>query len=234
MAPTRHPYGQALGFVGHFQFTNGPVLSGTAGLFTQSDTTPDVTLGGMFIANNTGATTITYFDLQSYTSKAPDYSGKQIRVWVLDNGSTQFANSGQMFLQGTNNLATFAGAIGMYEFVFLNSAWYQTGAALQNRNEVLQTTLTAASSVAVDGVKVLLLNNTGSVTRPISAFSGGQVGQTIQVSLVGSNPVRFVASATLILVGTNAFVTSASGLYQFTKVSATEWRLLTATTLGIS
>lgn len=234
MAPSRLPYGSAWGFANQFSFTNGPVASGTAGLFTQSDTTPDVTTGDLFVANNSGSTVITYFDLQSYSNRNADYSGKVIRIMVVDNGSTQFANSGQLYLFGSDNLATSGGVPALYEFVQLNSAWYQTLSARASRNDVLTSTFTTNSSITVDGVRVLLLSNTGSVTRPLSAFSGGQVGQTIQVAQVGSNPVRFVASASLILVGTNTFIANASAIYQFTKIDASTWRLLTATTLGIA
>lgn len=237
--PTRWPYGQGIGFVNQFNSYGGPSggvgsLS-TAGLFTQSDTTPDVSIGDLFVANNTGATVITYFDLINYGVKQAEYSGKLIRVMVLDQGSTSFANAGQMFLKGTDNLATNANTpFAIYEFVQFNSSWYQYSDSRVNRGEVSTALLTTASSYNVDGVKVLLLNNTGSVTRPISAFSGGQVGQVIQVSQVGSNAVRFLASATLILAATNSFVMNASGLYQFVKTTGTEWRLLTATTLGVS
>jgi len=84
--PTRFPYGQGMGFVNQFAAYGASLQTGignfsglgTAGLI--SSATPDVTIGDLFIANNTGSVVITYFNLQQYAYKSAEYSGKTIRV----------------------------------------------------------------------------------------------------------------------------------------------------------
>lgn len=230
--PTRFPYGQGMGFVNQFSAYGASLQTG-AGQFSAMGTaglisigTPDVTVGDLFIANNTGSVVVTYFNLQQYAYKSADYSGKQIRILVLDNGSTTFANSNQLFLQGTDNLSTAnTGSPALYQFVQFNSSWFQTDFSRPNRNEVTTFLLTGASSLNVNGLKLGLLNNTGGTVDSISAFSGGQVGQVISFALVGSNSVKIVSGGNIFLAaGTSAVVINASGVYQFTNVGGGFWR----------
>ena len=233
--PYRQPYGDALGFANHFQFSNAPVASGTAGLFTSGDTTPDVTVGQFFIANNTSATVISYFDMLGYSYKAADYSGKRITVMVVDNGSTSFANAGQIYMTGTGS-ATIGTNPAFYEFVQFNSAWYQTGVSQINRSqEQLTFTLGSASSINVDGTRFLRVTGTAA-TSYIIAFSGGQIGQTVIVNAAGTSGVNHYVTdnGNIAIAGTGDYCLNVSGTYQFTKIAANRWSMLHIGTTGIA
>ena len=232
--PYRQPYGDALGFSNHFQFSNAPVASGTAGLFTSGDTTPDVTVGQLFIANNTSATVISYFDLQGYAYKAADYSGKQITVMVIDNGSTSFANAGQLYLQNTGS-ATIGTQPAFYKFVQLNSAWYEVESSKINRTFVQNLTLGSASSINVDGTSLVVVTGTAA-TSYIKSFSGGYIGQTVVVNAVGTSGVNHYVTdnGNIAMAGTGDYCLNVSGTYQFTKITATRWSMLHIGTTGIA
>lgn len=232
--PTRWPYGKALGWVNQF-VTYGPPTGGTSGLNTagliSGSATPDVTNGDLFIVNNTGTVTITYFNLQNYAYSQQNYSGKVISVMVLDQGSTQFANSGQLFLFGTDNLATNSSTpFALYEFVHFNSAWYQNSASKTGRNDVTILGTNAGSSLNVNGVRYAVLNNTGSTTNKIMALSGGQVGQEITFSNIGSNAIMFIfqagggTSSNMVSIASNSMLINASGAYKFIKGTDLLWR----------
>lgn len=216
MGPTRFPYGDALGFVNHFNYRGE-----TAGNITGS-TTPNVTLGGLFYTNNTAALTLTNFLLDDTANRLTNYEGKRIRVFFLDT-ATQIANAGSLFLQGTNNLI---GANNNIELMFSRGSWFETDRVNINRTEVNSFVLTGASSLNMDGVRVALLNNTGSATIAISALSGGQVGQDVTFMLVGSNPVRILGNiANIFTANTNAFLVNASGAYRVIKFDNSTWRV---------
>jgi len=234
MPPFRQPYGSAIGFTNHFG-SGGPGGNNTAGLFVSGDTTPDVTLGDLFIANNTSATVITYFDLQNYSNRAADYFGKVVKVLLVDQGSTQFANSGQLYLYGTNNLGT-KNAYALYEFAHVNSAWIQVNNSELNRREV-GVTGSVGGSIAlsadnVDDRKYLYIQGTGATT--IVGISGGTVGQELYI-MANSQGITysFNSAATLALGGTNAFVFNALGVAHFIKRDATNWALVATTPGGI-
>lgn len=228
MGPTRFPNGVGYGFVNNFNYrgTTAGNVSGSA--------TPNVTDGELFYANNTGSLTITNFILSDTANRMANYEGKVIRLFVLDT-ATQIDNSGSLFLVGTHNLRVGAAASGaaFIELMHSRGNWYEINRSMPNRSEVSQVTMTVASSYNVDGISVMGLNNTGSVVRPVSAFSGGHVGQTVNVYQVGSNGIRFVENSNFLLVGTSTFIANASALYQFTKVTGSQWRLLTTNTLGV-
>ena len=232
--PYRQPYGDALGFANQFNFTNGPVQSGTAGLFTSGDTTPDVTVGQFFIANNTSATVISYFDLQGYDYKSADYSGKRITVMVVDNGSTSFANAGQMFLTNTG-AATIGTQPALWTFVQFNSSWYEIGQSEINRTINQSITLGSAASINVDGTRFISITGTAA-TSYIKSFSGGVIGQTIVVSAVGTSGVNHYVTdnGNIAIAGTGDYALNVSGTYQFTKISATRWSMLHIGTTGIA
>ena len=232
--PYRQPYGSALGFSNHFKFTNGPVVSGTAGLFVSGDTTPDVTLGELFIANNTSATVISYFDLQNYSYKEADYFGKKITVMVLDNGSTSFANAGQLFLADTG-AATIGTQPSFYQFVQVNSAWYEIGASRIDRTVNQALTLGSADSINVNGTRFITVAGTAA-TSYIKSFSGGEIGQTVIVSAIGTSGVNHYVTdnGNIAMAGTGDYCLNVSGTYQFTKISSTRWSMLHIGTVGIA
>jgi len=232
--PFRQPYGSAFGFANHFKYTNGPVVSGTAGLFTSGDTTPDVTLGDFFIANNTSATVISYFDLQNYGYKEADYSGKFITVMIVDNGSTSFANAGQMYLTNTG-AATIGTQPSFYRFVQFNSAWYEIGSSKINRATVQNLTVGSAASINADGTSFVTITGTAATSYLVS-FSGGYIGQTIVVNAVGTGGVNHYVTdnGNIAIAGTGDYALNVSGTYQFTKISATRWSMLHIGTTGIA
>lgn len=232
--PFRQPYGSAMGFANQFQFTVGPAVSGTAGLITSGDTTPDVTIGDLFIINNTSATVISYFDMQAYSYKAADYQGKMIKLMVVDNGSTTFANAGQLYTQGTG-LSTIGTNPAFYTFVQLNSSWYEFESSKINRSVVQNLTIGSGGSINVDGVQFLTVTGTAAASY-IVAFSGGQIGQTVIVNAVGTGGVNHYVSANgnIGMAGTGTYCLNVSGTYQFTKINATRWSMLHIGTTGIA
>lgn len=232
--PFRQPYGSARGFANQFQFTVGPTISGTAGLITSGDTTPDVSVGDLFILNNTSGTIISYFDLQQYPSKSADYQGKMINLMVVDNGSTTFANAGQLFTQGSG-LATLGANPAFYTFVQFNSSWYEIQRSQINRQQVQNLTIGSAGSINVDGASLLTVTGTAA-TSVVFAFSGGFIGQTIILASAGSNGVNHFVSTggNIVFPTTNLYAINASGTYQFTKTGANLWKMLHIGTTGIA
>lgn len=227
-APQRFPYGSALGFQNQFGFTVGPSLSGTAGLISGS-TAPNVTLGGLFYLNNTGSIVIQNLLLDDTANRLTSYEGKIVKLFILDTGSTVFSNGGTLFMAGTNNLF---GQNNSIDFMFSRGNWYETGRSLITRNEVITYAVNVGSSVNVDGVKTIRVNNTGATTTSISAFSGGQVNQEINLVLVGSNAARVIEGGNIFIGLTNAVLINASGYYKFIKVDTASWRTLAISSGG--
>ena len=231
MGPTRFPFGQALGFQNQFNFTNGPAVSGTAGNISGT-ASPNVTLGNLFYVNNTGSLAITSFVLDDTANRLTQYEGKTFRVFILDTGSTVFANAGNLFMNGTDNLA---GQNNSVEFMFSRGSFYELDRSLITRNEALAVTLGSASAINVDGVKLVTVTGTAA-TSYIIAFSGGQVGQTIVVNAVGTSGVNHYVTdnGNIAMAGTGDYCINVSGSYQFTKVNATLWKMLHIGTTGIA
>lgn len=222
MGPTRFPYGQARGFANQFVARpNGAASASTAGDIS-GFTAPDVTIGELFYTNNTAALTITNFILQDTANRGTQYEGKVIRVFFLDT-ATQLANSGALQLAGTNNLI---GANNNVELMFSRGSWWETDRVYSGRTEITTFVTNAQSSLNMDGVRVALLNNTGSTTNAITALSNGQVGQEVTFMLVGSNPVRFITGGNLFMTTTNAMLVNASGAYKAVKFDSATWRFL--------
>ena len=222
MGPTRFPYGEALGFINNFNYR-----STTANLLAQADATPDVTLGELFYTNNTASTTITHFDLQDYGNRQANYEGKRITVIFLDN-STRLANAGRLFLSGTDNLVSRdATSIHGITLMHSRSGWYELSRHTTNRDQVLTLTINANSSANVDGVSLLILNNTGATTTSLIALSGGQVGQEVSIVQQGSNVTRILTNlGNIFMPATGAVIINPSGVYRAVKVDGTTWRLL--------
>ena len=226
MGPTRYPEGSAHGFVNQFNYRGT-----TAGNITGS-ATPNVTLGDLFYANNTDVLTITNFILDDTANRAVNYEGKLIRVFFLDT-ATRIANAAPLFLNGTDNLAVGQGGGNSYlELMYSRATWYETNRSTPNRSDVQSYSVGPASSINVDMTKVALVLNTGSVTKFISAFSGGQIGQHLTLVNAGSNVIVVQTGGNILLVGTNAFLVNASGAYEFVRASGSLWRMITIGTLG--
>src|SRR3990167_61795 len=225
-APTRFPYGQALGFQNQFNFSGA--LSGTSGLIS-GRTAPNVTLGNLFYLNNTGTLVIQNLLLDDTANRLAQYEGKIVKLFILDTGSTVFSNGGALFMAGTNNLF---GQNNSIDFMFSRGSWYETGRSVITRNEVFTYAANVGSSVNVDGVRVVLANNTGATTTSLIAFSGGQIGQEVSIMRVGSNAVRVLEGGNIFIGATNAVIIGASGFYKFIKYDTASWRTLAISSLG--
>lgn len=246
--PTRFPFGFALGFENQFNnYGKGGIGSQaagqqyeqvTAGLLAQASTAPDISFGSLFYTNNSSNTTITNFT-QTWTGRAggltaagqtdtsgPPPEGKIITVVFLDN-STQLANNSNLILAGSNNLL---GANNAITLLGSNGKWIEMARSYNNTTEVTTFVTNAQSSLNMNGVRVAILNNTGSTTNKIIGLSGGQIGQEVSFMLLGSNPVMMIAqaggatSSNMVLVTTNSMLINASGLYKFMKHTDLTWR----------
>lgn len=89
------------------------VFSGPPKVFTNADTTPDVTNYNFFIANNSGATSITTFD--------NGVGGQEITVIAITANTTFVNGSGINTTTGANVSATSGKP---YKFILYNSIWY--------------------------------------------------------------------------------------------------------------
>jgi len=172
--------------------------------------------------------------MQRYAEKAADYSGKKITVMVVDNGSTSFANAGQLFLSGTG-AASIGTQPAFWEFVQFNSSWYQTGFTQINRQVNQSITLGSASSINVDGTEFITVAGTAA-TSYIKSFSGGFTGQTVVVNAVGTAGVNHYVTdnGNIAMAGTGDYTLNVSGTYQFTKITASRWSMLHIGTTGIA
>lgn len=248
--PTRFPFGIALGFENQFNNygkTSGPQTSNpisgqyetvTAGLLSQSSTAPDVSFGSLFYTQNTGNTTITNFtttwmgrsgaNLSSgqVDTSGPIPEGKLITIVFLDN-STQLANNTNLVLAGTNNLL---GANNTITLLGSNGRWLELERSYNNNSEVTTFVTNAQSSLNMNGVRVAILNNTGSTTNKIIGLSGGQIGQEVTFMNIGSNPIILIAqaggatSSNMVIFSTNSLVINASGAFKFIKHTDLLWR----------
>ena len=217
MGPTRFPNGQALGFVNNFNYRGD-----TANLFAQGDTTPDVTLGGLFYANNTQDTVITHFDLQDYANRAANYEGKVITVIFLDN-SSRLANGGRVFLAGSDDLL---GANHSITLMHSRSGWYELERSKANQNGGFVTFAAAGSSAfSIDRDTQYVLWSATQNTI-LAGFSGPTyIGQRITVLMNTQGLTLQVKSdAALALAGTNAIVYSAPRALEFVRVAGS-WLL---------
>lgn len=218
MGPTRFNQGKALGFVNQFNYR-----STTANLISQSDTTPDVTLGELFYTNNTTTTVITNFDLQDYANRSANYEGKTITVWFLDT-ATSVANGGRLFLQGSDDLA---GSNHSITLLHSRSAWYELSRSKPNQNGgVVTATMGNSGALAVtrDTQVVFAI---GTVTPVIIAGISGQsyIGQRLVVALNSEGISYQVKSdAAIAIAGTNAIVYTAPRNIEFMRVAGS-WQL---------
>src|SRR3990167_1172535 len=111
MGDQRIRYGLAYGrqanfYTGNTDQTKRGYLAGTDGLFAQASTGPDVSTGYLFYTNNSGATTISDFQVAPFGrgtggNQAPISEGKTIKVVFLDSNTT--VSGSRIYLSGTAN-----------------------------------------------------------------------------------------------------------------------------------
>ncbi len=212
MGPTRFPYGYGRGFVNNFNYRGD-----TAGLITTGDTTPDVTTGDLFYTNNLAATTITYFDLQEYSSRNVNYEGKIINLFFLDSNTT-VANAGQIFLTSTSNTFLPNQSLTLMQS---RSGWYEVDRSTVTRNYLQIYSVASTVAPNVDGTTIAFISGTAATT--IQAFSGGQHGQSI-ILIAGSGAITVNTSGNIAIAGTNALVLRANDRLDVTRVGNT-WYL---------
>ena len=217
MGDFRVRYGSAIGPYG-----TASAISGGMQLAID-DTTPDVTDGTFFLAANTGATTISYFDVRGpggVVSTA--HTGKRITV-LAQNNLTTIPNAGQIFRSSTGAALTSGQTI---TFVYFGSAWYEESHSELGRQEVRTDTVAgAALAPNVAGVHVLLVTNTAAST--IVGISGGVIGQELWIgkSIVAAGTgLTIQGAANLMLANTTAFVMNDSAMYQFICDNGTRFR----------
>ena len=185
-------------------------------LIPYSDTTPDVSEGTFFVTANTSATAITYFDMGGVDVTARN--GKVIFILFQDN-LTQILNGTQVFQSDTGAAFTSGGVVG---FIHYNSGWYQFIRSENTRESV--KTLSVGGTVApnVDsGVRMLILSATAATT--LISFSGGEIGQSLDVLVNTSNVVTVTTGGNIAIAGTSDVIMNASGAYRFVLPAGTRW-----------
>ena len=212
------------------RFSGGLAYGKYGNLFVRSDnligfgdTTPDVTDGNFFIEANTSATTITHFDLTepSGGSAFQHFQGKVIRI-LFTTDNTTITNGGRLIL--TEGVGV-VGSGTVLDLVYSNSSWYETSRSKNNQSSVLSITLGGGSSgINVNNVDTILASGV-SALNTIQSFSGGYIGQVINLAMANSNSVQIIDAGNIAVVNSNNFVLSSSGSYQILKTTATLWKL---------
>lgn len=200
MGDFRWTYSIARGPVGNFQ-------SRTDNLFTSGDTTPDVTLGNLFYTNNATSTSITHFDVQGQ-NPVSEHQGKEIRVMFLD-GNTTLVRSAQLQTADGQDVTPAANAI--FDFQYVNSAWYETRRNFNTPNVLAVDSTTFVSSVGDltinPGIEQLNVTVQAGSVFTLRRLVGGQIGQTVRIFAVNSTAILQTNSAG----STGSFVTTSSG-----------------------
>lgn len=219
MSDFRIRYGSAFGPYGTASSVSGAMS------FAIDDTTPDVSLGTFFRTANTGATTITYFDVREpQGNTSTQHNGKWFALLAADNLTT-IANAGQIFRNGTGAALTSGQVV---SFVYFNSAWYEQGSTPDaGGRETVKSITVAGAALApnVAGVRLLIVTNTAAST--ILGLSGGVVGQEVTVmkaTAAAGTGLTIQGAANLFLAGTTAFVMNDSAVYRFVCDDGTRFR----------
>lgn len=224
MSDTRFPYGFALGKINNF-------IARTDNVFTESDTTPDVSLGSLFYTNNSSATVISYFDLPvpggGAASNAAAFEGKMFWLVHLDS-QTSFTRSAVLECgNGTFNPPSQS----VTHWMFHNSAWYEIsrGAGGQGNQTATQLVGAATSTINVKDRTVILLNNSDAGVSVIHQFLGGEPGQivTLVPNSAGVGLLQIANSSGNIRVpGAATLSLALTGGYQFVSVDGTVFSYL--------
>lgn len=188
----------ALGKYNNFYVTS-------ANVFSESDTTPDVTNGVLFFSNNTTSTIITNFDLTGFGegSKAGQFEGKVIEVVFLDN-STGLASNSRLITAGSSSLQ---GANNSIRMIYHNSSWIEFSRSV-NVSDVLTVTsasLTGAGQIDARGRKVIITSATAGSANVVRTAINGEQGQRLVIYNGGSAMSIVVNSA-----ANNTFVSTSS------------------------
>lgn len=233
MGDTRIRYGLAYGRMNNF--TSGIAgqkgyLAGTDGLIANGDTTPDVTNGYLFYTNNTGATTISYFDVSlpgnPAGNNAPLFEGKTIKVLFLDTNTT-IAGS-LIYLANSENTFNEKGVL---DLLYHNSAWYEIS-RVNPYKDLATFTLGASQGLNANLTNSILI--TGESAIVVVSISGGYVGQSLYLVNGGSNQSITVSTAGNIRIPHSMWVSNSGvqltinscGAVELYKTSPTIWSLI--------
>lgn len=227
MGDFRVRYGAAYGPYGNVAYTSGLMQ------FGNDDSTPDVSNGSFFLTNNTGATTITYFDVTTPGGLvSQDHQGKSFTLLINDTATT-IANAGQIFLPGTNAAYTTGALI---QFIYYNSSWYATSVEENLRSDVQNVTLLGTGAPNVDNAKLIIVTGSGGTTSVITGLSGGVAGQLVtvmkvQTAVVTDTALKLLGTGQLQLAGTAALLMSSSLGYTFVCDAGSRFTLISPTTV---
>lgn len=203
-------------------------LAGTDGLLGQGDTTPDVTNGVLFYTNNSGATSITDFELTSPRGAAQVglFEGKAIKVVFLDSNTT--VSGPRILLSNSDN--TF-NRNGYLELLFHGSAWIETGRS-NIYNQMVNLNIAASQGLNTNYVASIVLQVTGAAPV-IQSFSGGYLGQRLLVINNNSSAAISISTAGNIVapslqLNTTGIITivPSGGVAEFVKSTATQWAIV--------
>lgn len=209
MGDTRIRYGLAYGRMNNF--TTGVAgqkgyLAGTDGLLAQGDTTPDVTNGFLFYTNNSGATTITDFELSHPSvgngNFAPLFEGKAIKIMFLDSNTT--VSGSRLYLAGTDNAFNTNGVL---DLIYHNSGWYEMSRTNPS-NGFVSFTLGASQGLNANYTSSILFS--GESTLTVVSVSGGALGQRLMLINGGSAQTITISTAGNIRIASPFFISNST------------------------
>jgi len=216
MGDFRIRYGMAYGPYGNVAYASGALR------FPIDDATPDVTDGALFLTANTGATTLTYFDVRTPGGLVSlDHQGKVITIIANDNLTT-IGRGGQLHVSGTGAALTTGQVI---SFIYYNSAWYEASSTQLGRETVKTVTVAGTVAPNVAGARLLIINATAATT--LIGLSSGVIGQDLAVlkaAAAAGTSLTIQGAANFWLAGTTAFVTNDSAVYRFVSDNGTRFR----------
>ena len=229
MSDYRIRYGWAIGPEGTYAANSALTL------ITPGDTTPDVSNGVLFYTNNTSATAISYFDVVGPGGGlgVSEHQTKCIRVFFRDSLTT-VNNSGQIFLASSQG-ALAANTI--MDFLFHNSAWYETGRSVNAQNAQEATPVVKSVSYSFSGTAPVTLLNVTTADRlyitvsaaasVVAGFAGGRSSQTLDMIIIGIGSSVFASQSAGVLQipGTSAVLLSNSGTYRFHTYDGVLWSM---------
>lgn len=202
----------------------------TDGVFTSTDTSPDVTDGVLFYTNNATPTTITDFDLRPTSQTPGEYEGKKIVVVFLDTNTRLAKSSALKVPDGV----TYHDAGDVASFIYHGSAWYQTSESKNKTVDVLTKTLVSGNTynliVNKDTVNYALA--TTMVNMSVRSISGGYLGQEINVFnvSVGTGILYIMSDGNINMSSAQVIISPTAGAAKFICVSSSPviWNLVNA------
>jgi hypothetical protein len=204
-------------------------LAGTDGLLAQGNTAPDVSLGYLFYTNNSGATTIT--DFQVYVgnqggNQAPMFEGKTIKVVFLDTNTT--VQGSRIYLANSQN--TF-NSNAVLDLLYHGSAWYEMSRTNPYKDGV-SFTLGASQGLNANLTNSIFFS--GESALVVVSVSNGYVGQSLYLVNNGCAQTITISTAGNIRISTPMWMTNSGaqitinscGTVEIYKSSPTIWSLI--------